>query len=232
MLIVSKHNDYYDGLSKQYLDKSIVYNRLLEIINVKDVKINSEIDKILTFFRLIPRYGSYNSRDKKIVNHISPILVGYCGSFYLIYKSIDGSNIEYLRDANSAINKFKYYYHSTSRFYIFDDDKKIKNAFNEVNRMKNDNVFIELNCPYFSISRDDTSNINEYVITKNSILKDIQFQSIKDTFTCFQDVQTYISNILVKKEIDTKIADIDLLHSKGFDKYSFRKEGKVYKPNK
>ncbi len=111
-------------------------------------------------------------------------------------------------------------------------DKDQQQLYNIKYRLTHKNQISEYNKTYYEANIDHETNINEYVITKNPTLKDIQFQSIKDTFTCFQDVQTYISNVLVKKEVNTKIADIDLLHSKGFDKYSFRKEGNVFKPNK
>lgn len=229
MLIISKHLDYYDGLSKQYLDRSIVYNRTKEDFPNSNIRFGSELGSILNLYKSIPRTGDYYPSLKRYENFMEPILIGFCGEFYLGYRCHLITDVEesYLYTQGEVIDKYTELKKDIRNRYIYGfEEKKIINSFLEINKYKNDNIFIELDCPVFTIRLDRYSNINPFIITKNPILKDISFQRIKDTFTCFQDIQTFISNILVKKEVDTIINDIDLLHSKGYDKYSFRKEKK------
>jgi hypothetical protein len=229
MLIVSKHLDYYDGLSKQYLDRSIVYNRTKEDIQNSKIGYGSELGKLLNIYKDIPMTGDYYTKLKKYENFMEPILIGFCGEFYLGYRCHLITDIQesYLYNQIDVMDKHTQLKNQWNDRYLYGfEGKKIVNSFLEIRKYKNDDIFIELGCPVFTIRLDRYSNINPFVITKNPILKDIGFQKVKDIFTCFQDIQTFLSNVLVKKEVDTIISDIDLLHSKGYDKYSFRKEKK------
>jgi hypothetical protein len=230
MLIISKHHDYYDGLSKQYLDKTIVYDREEQEIQNSKIGYGTELSKLLVIYKDIPRTGGYYSKLKQYNNFMEPILVGFCGEFYLIYHcSLVSDQKEcYLHTQLETLDKYQELKYDFQNRYIYGfDDKRIKNAFLEVGKMKGDDIFIEMDCPVFLIRKNIYSNINRFVITKNPVLQDIGFQRIKDPFKCFQDIQTYLSSILVKKEEIIKISDNDLLHSKGYDKFSFRKEKKI-----
>jgi len=80
MLINSKNNDYYDGLSKQYLDKSIVYNREEVTLPTNTLDNRSSLYSLLRYFYSLHRQA--NSRDLPL----NPILLGFCGEFYILYK--------------------------------------------------------------------------------------------------------------------------------------------------
>jgi hypothetical protein len=229
MLIISKHNDYYDSLSKTYMDKSIVYIRTQENINNKDIKLSSELHKLIEIYKTIPATYNYVWNIKGYNYIFEPILIGYCGLFYLVFKykfdDIEGYT-HTLQDTIKKYNEMMIYNKNKFLINYNFNEKKIKNAYSEIYKMKQDNIFIELNCPYFTITHNKLSNINHYDIIKNPILKDIEFTKIKDNFTCFQDIQTYLNSILVvnqNKNIITKINNDDLITKKGFDKkYSFR----------
>ena len=213
MLITSKHNDYYDGLSKQYLDKSIVYNRELITLQTSTLDNRSSLYSLLRYFYSL--HHRANLRDLPL----NPILLGFCGQFFILYK-LDWD--VYVTE-DEILNLFSE--NKTSNYwYPYDILTKIKSQFVELENLKSDNVFIELDCPVFLLEYT-RPNYQDVEIIKNPILKDYNFQKLKDTFTCFQDIQTYISNVLVvNKTKETKIEDKYLMQSKGFDKYSFKKE--------
>lgn len=59
----------------------------------------------------------------------------------------------------------------------------------------------------------------------NPKLKDYQFDRIKDSFTAFQEISIYLSNILVEQKETVVIEDKFRIEQHGFDlKKSFRKE--------
>jgi hypothetical protein len=58
-------------------------------------------------------------------------------------------------------------------------------------------------------------------------LKDYGFDRIKDSFTAFQEISMYLSNILVEQKEVVKVEDNVRIEKHGFDlKKSFRKEKK------
>jgi hypothetical protein len=214
MLINSKNNDYYDGLSKQYLDKSIVYNREEVTLPTNTLDNRSSLYSLLRYFHSLHRQA--NSRDLPL----NPILLGFCGEYYILYKF----DWDVYSTKDEIINLFSE--NKTSKYwYPYDTLTKIKSQFIELENLKSDNVFIELDCPVFLLEYR-RPNYQDVEIIKNPILKDYNFQKLKDTFTCFQDIQTYISNILVvnKTMKEVKIEDKYLMQSKGFDNFSFKKE--------
>jgi hypothetical protein len=76
------------------------------------------------------------------------------------------------------------------------------------------------NTPVFMIKLDN----NTCKVTIDPCLKEIEFHKVKDPFTAFQDIQSFISGVLgnIEKEIITVGNDVKI-HKAGFDKWSFRK---------
>jgi hypothetical protein len=220
MLINSKHNDYYDGLSKQYLDKTIVYDREEITLQTNKIDNRSSLYSLLNYYKTLHRHGHIRSND------ITPILIGFCGELFILYsndRKILTTEEEILNFFNEIeTNKNDRYY---KYWKPYDTLTKIKSQFVEIQNLKSDDVFIELDCPIFLLEYR-RPNYQDVELIKNPILKDYNFQKLKDTFTCFQDIQTYISNILVvnKTMKEVKIEDKYLMQSKGFDNFSFKKE--------
>lgn len=70
-------------------------------------------------------------------------------------------------------------------------------------------------------------NVYNETILLNLKLKDYGFERIKDSFTAFQDILIYLSNILVEQKEVVRIEDKFRIEQHGFDsKMSFRKEKK------
>lgn len=214
MIINSKHNDFYDGLSKQYLDKTIVYNREEVTIQANSLDNCSSLYSLLRHFNSLHRQA--NSRDLPL----NPILLGFCGKYFILYKF----DWDVYSTKDEIINLFSK--NKTSNYWRpYDVPTKIKSQFVEIEILKSDDNFIELDCPVFLLEYR-RPNYQDVEIIKNPILKDYNFQKLKDTFTCFQDIQTYISNVLVvnKNTKEVKIKDKYLMESKGFNNLSFKKE--------
>ncbi len=69
---------------------------------------------------------------------------------------------------------------------------------------------------------------SNFDVIVNPNLKKLNFQSQKDAYTCFQDIQQFISGVLGNKEdIKNNSTDIEKVKQHGFDeKYGFRKRPK------
>lgn len=62
----------------------------------------------------------------------------------------------------------------------------------------------------------------ERVTIFNPVLKNYNFQKVLDPFTCFQELDMFISNLSVNEEIP-ELDDKGKIAAHGFDKWSFRK---------
>lgn len=109
-----------------------------------------------------------------------------------------------------------YYYHDHSR------EIKLKQFFTDWN-YQSDDIFLEYKVPVWTIKLDRSQN-NGLI---NPKLKDYGFDRIKDSFTTFQEISMYLSNILVEQKETAVIEDKFRIEQHGFDlKKSFRKEKK------
>jgi len=84
-------------------------------------------------------------------------------------------------------------------------------------------IFLEFKVPVWAVilGRSGSSGI------LNPRLKDYGFDRIKDSFTTFQEISMYLSNILVEQKETVVVQDKFRIEQHGFDlKKSFRKEKK------
>ena len=65
--------------------------------------------------------------------------------------------------------------------------------------------------------RDNTTTVDSRLDIYN-------FQVVKDPFTTFQDIYTYLASKASPEKEIPKLDDITMRDIKGFDKYSFRKD--------
>lgn len=63
-----------------------------------------------------------------------------------------------------------------------------------------------------------------FTMTYNTVLKDIQFFRVLDTFTAYQELAMWIANKAIPQKKMPLISDEDKIATHGFDKFSFRKE--------
>lgn len=227
MKIISKSHDYYDSVTAYGVDTSRVYVRTEEVIH--DDKLIKDIhDKILSNMNLGSKYPTFPRYDGRNYPHgiLRNIIIGFCGKLYPIMHSENYGaastnilNMEHLSILNAKYNLFE-----RESFFGGFTKEKCEKYLTPVEYIK---PFEELRCPIFIIDYDPKSILRKLVIFKNATLKKFDFGKVKDPFTAFMEIQSFISDILCLPRINEpiKISDKDMLQKKGFDlKTSFRKE--------
>lgn len=203
MRIISNFHDYYDSVQRTGMDKNVVYVRETSEILIKD---DFEVDT----------RSSSNW-------HIELLYLGYCGQIYKVYivKGKDQPDRIYY-----DFEAFKEESLSLGATGKFDFGRKWWNSrfdkFRDEDTQSLNKFFHDYQVPIFLI-RESTER-NKQRIVLNPSLKDFKFQTIKDTYTAYQDIFQYVSGVLNSRENDTvEISDRDKIHKHGFDKWSFRK---------
>ena len=237
MKIISNFKDYYDGVAHNDYEKD-QYKYIRERIPIlryfKSGPYSRAIKNIaapFSGFRYIYRDGG--SVDPSF--H----LLGYCGKLYP-YLALHYSNHRALYPLLQGTGKERFYFYSFEEFQeliekigkpaskYFDSHNSLKkyvNSWNEVcKRAESTDIqgmFLEFGVPLFEISNPDR---NDAVLTLNPVLSDLGFQKIKDPYTAYQDIDTFVSNDLVRIDNPAdNFSDELKIHAHGFDKKSFRK---------
>ena len=224
MFIISKFRDYYDTAIGYGIDKTIVYNRAEEMISSEN-KVRHLDYEDASFVNKEARYSFYT------------YYVGFCGTIYPVVK------VHINQDFFNQKDIFFYNKEDFKKFlvglgveskrgkYRFDRYKLDKKLYRKI-YITNENsiddfydskypeyekLFLANKIPLFTVRQD--------LITLNGRLQDFNFQTIKDPFTAFQDIQMYISGVIGAPERPmVQISDKDLAHKKGHGgKYSFKK---------
>lgn len=219
MRLHTNFHDYYDNAVGYGIDENVHYNRFTK-----------EVEMRIKLKHNHPTFGK------------SVLLLGFCGQIYpIIETQITNSEREIIK-RTFAYNfdelvefekeKAEYYklhppskwYCYSSNYYEFSKDQKNKiNQFFQDWSGQDDELFLKNKVPVW------VKNLNSYykTATLNPKLKDYGFDRIKDSFTTFQEISMYLSNILVEQKEVAVIEDKYRIEQHGFDlKTSFRKEKK------
>lgn len=239
MYIISKHKDYYDGVSQTMgIDKTIVFERhqkTLEDSKNFPKPFNNERRRwydIGPFYEL-SRFN-IDKKHKKKYSDVSPFIIGFCGKLYIGWKFIKKcengeKNINF--DIIYDLNIVKKYIEEKTFF------NNIDNVIGEILSYDPINVFREINAPYFvfdseidvkTIMNGNNNtvrlNIGKKKFTINPILKEYEFYKVFDSYTAFQEIQMFITGVLGNKEKEIiEIEDKYKIKQHGFNKWSFRK---------
>jgi hypothetical protein len=237
MRLISKQHDYYDSIFRHYSKDSKVF-----------VRNSSEITVIAKGMPSIslPEVN-YNHFQYRFTFGI----VGFCGNLYPYIRviEIDKDNIFYptsienyaysLADFGKAVkgysdHKLKYFNRIktlyTDFYKIVEDwleNSKIdrwRESFELDNCKDLTDIFTEHKVAYFNICLDNfryKDNVELY-----PVLADYQFFRVMDIFVTYQTLEYYLCNILVAPDNPyiEPVGDKIKAESKGFDKFSFRKE--------
>ncbi len=217
MKLHTDFHDYYDNAVGYGIDENVHYNRFTKEI---EIKIKSKAD--------FPASG------------LETCLLGFCGKVYPIIKlkKLNGSiyACEYDNDNYEVIETYYAYsfekaedkYREWEDFcegYGYSNDRerlKIKQFFIDWSFQSNE-IFLEYKVPSWIVKLDR----NQKTGLVNPKLKDYGFERIKDSFTAFQEISMYLSNILVEQKETAIVEDKFRIEQHGFDlKKSFRKEKK------
>lgn len=218
MKIISKFKDYYDGVARSFAQKDDrIFKRVTKHETIKDNNVRDEHFDI----------GLY----KRIENCV----VGFCGE--LIPAICERSkqrekSAKLLWDTESALNA-KEEDKKGSRFgephiWGYDsvrdalDDWFGKNQLLNSSRIKN--LFIERRIPYFIY----IPQFRGYDIIELPNLGEAGFQKVMSDYEAFLKIEQFLNNQLAPPDmVEHEISDVLKAESKGFDKFSFRKQKKV-----
>ena len=205
MLITSKFRDYYDTAQTYGIDKTCVYDRKEEMIDVnKDFYQNGQGRSLYTEHR----------RDG-YVTHWS--VIGFCGHFYptVTVDNIATGESKVFHDLDAALEFYPNCFH---RGFLFSRRTNIKVEFWNPDIWKHlESAFSDYNTPII-VFRNKT-------ITLNPCLATFDFQRVFPPAQAFQEIFMYKSGVLGSKGPQTiEISDKIKLEKRGFDNRSFKKD--------
>ena len=229
MRIISKFKDYYDNISAQYLDKDIVYMR-----KTRWHQFTRNEKRPLGHLYLFNYELTMASEKFDVLQEI----IGFCGELYPVisFKT---------KDVRETMKACFYNFEQVAEFYLenkLDDDPRnlkydyrrwtrnsSKSRLNEyhnffarqeINQGVID-LFEKFQTPVFILRHKDKSDLE---IEMNPMLRNYNFQKIKDPFSAHQELYQFISAKLHQPERPmVQISDKDKIYKHGFDKFSFRK---------
>lgn len=239
MKIISDFKDYYDASQALGHDPTVVYFRKEEKIIIPDFPFPS-----IKYTKCV---WSYRDWDRDI-NIINPYIIGFCGKIYAVIEmKASGVGEEYCycydmetvdvfmekyckkKDIEAFFKKNRWRKNSNHDNFkkFFNDTKEKREAFK--------NIFVENGIPIF-LAKEETrvwGNYDKSAVLKTNVeLKQYQFYKIFDVYTAFQELEMFLSNIAVPAKDMPEITDVLKADSKGFDKYSFRKDSSKKKKRK
>jgi hypothetical protein len=245
MLIVSKFRDFYDSVAYQKgVDKTLVYKRdKTEHLFDPDNKLqNGKLSLVFSDIKAFPHYesGARTLLNAKPGDYIlNTFIIGFCGKIYPICKRTDfikeqsyfyTKNVEAIDSYIYGMDKIKEqfvntYTNKTGDWWKNRLAKEL--SYLEAYTKRNEvlELFYTYKCPILKITTNSDEIRNHKNLILNPCLKDIEFYKCMDTYQVFQELEMYIGGVLGINEVPTiEISEKDKVASKGFDKYSFRKD--------
>lgn len=248
MLIISKEKDYYEIATT--IDKTLVWERHTEVFKGFDKSTNTKWNDYSGQKYHLDSNGRENYGDQ-----FELFVIGFCGKQYVGY--IDNSHLV----TNGGQAKRSRSYSGLDRVIdgtiTYDKGKILKVYTDHLNKtdrsaswMKNrllatidmierihgkedDTLFLKYNTPVYVIS-ETWKYGNDKTFIKDAILDDLDFISVIDPYTAFQELSMYLGDRLRFRDKDLiEISDKDKIASHGYDpKMSFRKDQHQSKPRR
>lgn len=231
MRLISNFHDYYDGVIRNTShDTTYTFIRKTE-----------RIDTLETNYLSNWSFTIKGDADYLIFQEI----VGFCGKLYPMLKieitpfslyEIPGKHCVYsLESFEKILPLEKLVPEKNSLSYFIPLNERIPEWFSGIlyprwnwrsyqgnifQNSKLQNLFLDKSVAYFHVH-----GVRDIVIDSYPNLKDLEFYQVFDSFTCFQKIEQFLTNELVKPDlVDVKISDILKAETHGFDKFSFRKD--------
>ena len=238
MRLVTKLHDYYDGPARNTVsDKTHTFVReQYDVENIDTELIRVQVTEDRTY-----RYSIYSE------------IVGFCGEIYPCVRVEKEHKEEYTTkvfyaytwDALIKIVSAKTINTgwTRNRIYVFGSKEATirkwlefgrtsmgwydKTAYEAKNDPKLKKIFADEKIAYFhinTITKKGNPMMHVY-----PVLKDLEFYKLFDPYTCFQTIEYYLTNELVKpdeisQEIQDTITDELKAQAHGYNRFSFRKE--------
>lgn len=233
MKIISNFHDYYDVMRTHDTDKLHIYTRKTEVVELKYPKqFRYDRPKTLPCDASLFAYEQGQLHTNIPIFRYEMFIIGFCGKFYFgfkyYYNSVNHSQIKYVNEKQmisiyekiSGGKKAKGYWHKN---YV----DEIKTMYSTDNTRLLVPLFQEYKTPVFVLQyhKDKKYNGYNHELVINPCLKDYEFYQVFVPYNAYQEIQMYVGNYLVEDPNKAwPISDKLKAQSKGFDKYSFRKD--------
>jgi len=254
MRIISNFRDYYDNVQAYGQDQTCVYTRIpTDLPEKESIRVLSHLFPGKSRYAHTFNRGYQIPAIRTSSNlNIESIAIGFCGT---IYYGLRIEVRSYFRDLYKSDTLFIYNKDDVNGVFdrIFGDEfglkentktiygryrqtneslsKTCRKYFDELTVSTFDPMFIDspifLICganDYF-IQPVDERDVGYHKVVINPMLSEFEFFRVKDPFTCFMELDMYVSGVLGgKSPVMVEISDKDMIAKKGFNKYSFRKD--------
>jgi len=231
MILNSKFHDYYDNCLGFGRDKKVVYDRETKVFTnreegsrrvVSTKEINVALAACNGWGPDIHQTSGMVPRDVDVRRFV--VVIGFCGILYKVLLTcrygrsgiIDGKY-----DAGGWTHELMFTAHQMPEHVrngaaYYYSKLTLGDEFKQALTRENNDPFIEYDAPVFLAYAN-------YVIV-NPNLKEYGFHHFKDGTTAFQEISAYIAGTLSSaKQMQVPVDDVNMAHSKGFDKHSFRR---------
>lgn len=214
MRIISKTSDYYDSLmdySKDRLNKTWV--RAEQKFELPEFRLKEMAEqrfywgwKIKMFYLVVagkvyPIIGYH--KDGEFKNR------KYIGAHYEYFYTLEDFDKNHPEETRSMFS----YRHAKTGYLKNPIGERWRTFFKKYNDLTD--LCIELESPVILIEPKG----KKFKCTTNVILKDYQFYKVLPTASAYQELDMFVSNILINDEMVAKpITDIDKIEAHGFDK--------------
>ncbi len=216
MRLNTDFHDYYDNAVGYGIDENVFYNRFTEKV---EILIKSQFDHIGVNGGLLGFCGTIYPFSLFVRYEKSEIVDRYYAYTLEEYKR---KAFEWKDDRFALSRRFADRYRKMDSKRRKQRELEVRQFFIDWSFQSND-IFIKFKVPVWTVM---LSRINNEGLL-NPRLKDYGFDRIKDSFTAFQEISMYLSNILIEQKETAAVEDKFRIEQHGFDlKTSFRKEKK------
>lgn len=221
MLIQSSFSDYYDGVARLGIDTTIRYHRdttSLKAFSPYTIKHFSRDIHADNYFDLYRNSGaSSRALDFQVI--------GFCGTSIV---TLTTEKKIYFGEEILTLD-----WEKTKRFHKSSHYQIVADCIQRFHNQTDDSLFQQFKVPIFSVPITSPLNTHELnaaalywpTFTLNPKLSELKFYQYKDTYSAFQEIQSYISGVLGVDPTPTiALSDKSKIIKAGFDpKTSFRK---------
>lgn len=237
MKIISKYNDYYDGVMKGQSDSSIQYIRKPIVLDGDDIRCRQLIYYIKKHqINALKRIDFKYERGMKYYHEYSNLdasIIIFCGKIYpliSLHKTISIIRLNLKSETTNIYSgeELVSYIQTNNKNYEITNksNEKIKIYYSmnslEINDIKQYQIINK--SPIIIIDYNQYNN-DKPIITLNSCdLHKFKFAKIFDPYQSFQEIQMFVSGMMIKDSPEMiNISDKIRAEKHGFDKWSFRK---------
>lgn len=215
MRLHTDFHDYYDNAVGYGIDENVHYNRFTKKV---EILVKSSLDHAGVNGGLLGFCGTIYPFVLFVKYENSEIVDRYCAYNLGEYKR----KADEWRDDRFSLSRFGGRWRKIESKRRETRETKVKQFFIDRSSQSND-IFLKFKVPIWTVMLSRITN--EGLL--NPRLKNYGFDRIKDSFTAFQEISMYLSNILVEQKEVAVIEDKYRIEQHGFDlKKSFRKEKK------